>query len=74
MRGVGDPLSLVLLEDQSFSPLQVILCFERRFWDSHVHLFGHVATSMASRGELFMFWHLSHAPVLIALLAGMVKF
>lgn len=52
------------------SPLQVILCFEQRFWDAHVHLFGHVATSTASRGEFFMFWHLSHAPVLISLLAG----
>lgn len=49
-----------------------MLCFEQRFWDSHVHLFGHVATGTASRGELFMFWHLSHAPVLIALLAGEV--
>ena len=35
-----------------------------------MHLFGHVATSTTSRGELFMFWHLSQAPVLIALLAG----
>lgn len=52
--------------------LQVVLCFEQRFWDSHVHLFGHVATGTVSRGELFMFWHLSHAPVLIALLAGLV--
>ena len=52
--------------------LQVVLCFEQRFWDSHVHLFGHVATGTASRGELFMFWHLSHAPVLIALLAGLL--
>ena len=52
------------------SPVQVILCFEQRFWDAHVHLFGHVATSTASRGEFFMFWHLSHAPVLISLLAG----
>lgn len=35
-----------------------------------MHLFGHVATGTASRGELFMFWHLSHAPVLISLMAG----
>ena len=41
-----------------------------RFWDAHVHLFGHVATGTVSRGELFMFWHLSNSPVLIALLAG----
>ena len=53
--------------------LQVVLCFEQRLWDSHVHLFGHVATGTASRGELFMFWHLSHAPVLIALLAGLLR-
>lgn len=49
---------------------KVILCFEQRFWDANVHLFGHIATSTASRGELFMFWHLSFTPVLIALLAG----
>ena len=53
----------------SLSP-KVILCFEQRFWDANVHLFGHIATSTASRGELFMFWHLSFTPVLIALLAG----
>jgi len=49
---------------------KVVLCFEHRFWDAHVHLFGHVATATASRGEFFMFWHLSNAPVLISLLAG----
>ena len=48
----------------------MILCFEQRFWDGNVHLFGHIASSTASRGELFMFWHLSLTPVLIALLAG----
>ena len=46
------------------------MCFEQRFWDGNVHLFGHIASSTASRGELFMFWHLSLTPVLIALLAG----
>ena len=50
--------------------LKVVLCFEQRFWDSHIHLFGHVATSTSCRGELFMFWNLSHAPVLIVLLTG----
>lgn len=42
---------------------QVVLCFEERFWDSSVHLFGHVATSHTARGEFFLFWHLSEAPV-----------
>ncbi len=35
-----------------------------------MHLCGHVAMGTGSHGELFMFWHLSHAPVLIALPAG----
>ena len=50
--------------------LKVVLCFEERFWDATVHLFGHVATNHHSRGEFFLFWHLSEAPVLIALVAG----
>lgn len=49
---------------------KVVLCFEQRFWDSHIHLFGHVATNTTCRGELFMFWSLTHTPVLIVLLAG----
>jgi lysine-specific histone demethylase 1 len=49
---------------------KVVLCFEERFWDSSVHLFGHVASSPAARGEFFLFWYLSEAPVLIALVAG----
>ena len=44
-------------------PMQVVLCFEERFWDSTVHLFGHVATSHTARGEFFLFWHLSETPV-----------
>ncbi|XP_019848757.1 PREDICTED: lysine-specific histone demethylase 1A-like isoform X2 [Amphimedon queenslandica] len=59
------------INDLGFGLLnKVILCFEQRFWDANVHLFGHVASSTTSRGELFMFWHLSFTPVLIALLAG----
>ena len=44
-------------------PMQDVLCFEERFWDSTVHLFGHVATSHTARGEFFLFWHLSETPV-----------
>lgn len=49
---------------------QVVLCFDRCFWNPKVNLFGHVASTTASRGELFLFWNLYKAPVLIALLAG----
>ena len=38
--------------------VQVVLCFDRIFWDSSANLFGHVATTTASRGELFLFWNL----------------
>ena len=34
------------------------MCFDRIFWDSSANLFGHVATTTASRGELFLFWNL----------------
>ena len=50
--------------------LQVVLCFDRCFWNPKVNLFGHVASTTASRGELFLFWNLYKAPVLIALIAG----
>ncbi|XP_063826810.1 lysine-specific histone demethylase 1A [Ostrinia nubilalis] len=49
---------------------KVILCFERTFWDPSANLFGHVGTTTASRGELFLFWNLWSAPVLLALVAG----
>ena len=51
---------------------QVILCFDRVFWDPNTNLFGHVGTTTASRGELFLFWNLykSVSPVLLALIAG----
>lgn len=49
---------------------KVVLCFERIFWDPTANLFGHVGSTTASRGELFLFWNLSKAPVLLALVAG----
>ncbi|XP_015514778.2 lysine-specific histone demethylase 1A [Neodiprion pinetum] len=49
---------------------KVVLCFERIFWDPTANLFGHVGSTTASRGELFLFWNLYKAPVLLALVAG----
>merc|ERR1719461_2637676 len=49
---------------------KVILCFDRIFWDNTSNLFGHVGSTTASRGELFLFWNLYKAPVLLALVAG----
>ena len=49
---------------------QVVLCFDRVFWDPNSNLFGHVGSTTASRGELFLFWNLYKAPVLLALVAG----
>ncbi|GFG35028.1 hypothetical protein Cfor_08510, partial [Coptotermes formosanus] len=49
---------------------KVVLCFERIFWDPNANLFGHVGSTTASRGELFLFWNLYRAPVLLALVAG----
>uniref|UniRef100_A0A1B6F811 Lysine-specific histone demethylase n=2 Tax=Cuerna arida TaxID=1464854 RepID=A0A1B6F811_9HEMI len=49
---------------------KVVLCFERIFWDPSANLFGHVGSTTASRGELFLFWNLYRAPVLLALVAG----
>lgn len=49
---------------------KVILCFDKVFWDPSANLFGHVGTTTASRGELFLFWNLYTAPVLLALVAG----
>ena len=64
----------------------MVLCFDRIFWDNNSNLFGHVGSTTASRGELFLFWnlykvrareknqrkhqHLNQAPVLLALVAG----
>jgi len=49
---------------------KVVLCFDRIFWDNSSNLFGHVGSTTASRGELFLFWNLYKAPVLLALVAG----
>ena len=49
---------------------KVVLCFDRTFWDQDSNLFGHVGSTTASRGELFLFWSLYRAPVLMALVAG----
>ncbi|KAJ9591190.1 hypothetical protein L9F63_002261 [Diploptera punctata] len=49
---------------------KVVLCFDRIFWDPSTNLFGHVGSTTASRGELFLFWNLYRAPVLLALVAG----
>ncbi|XP_046461894.1 lysine-specific histone demethylase 1A-like isoform X2 [Daphnia pulex] len=49
---------------------KVVLCFERIFWDPNSNLFGHVGSTTASRGELFLFWNLYKTPVLLALVAG----
>ncbi|MPC16723.1 Lysine-specific histone demethylase 1A [Portunus trituberculatus] len=49
---------------------KVVLCFDRVFWDPNSNLFGHVGSTTVSRGELFLFWNLYRAPVLLALVAG----
>lgn len=49
---------------------KIVLCFEKIFWDPHINLFGSVPLSTASRGELFLFWNLYKAPVLLSLVAG----
>ncbi|GFQ97939.1 lysine-specific histone demethylase 1A [Trichonephila clavata] len=49
---------------------KVVLCFDRVFWDPNANLFGHVGSTTSSRGELFLFWNLYKAPVLLALVAG----
>lgn len=40
------------------------------FWNPTTNLFGHVASTTANRGELFLFWSIYKAPVLLALVAG----
>jgi len=46
------------------------MCFDRVFWNPSTNLFGHVASTTANRGELFLFWSIYKAPVLLALVAG----
>ena len=50
--------------------IQVVLCFDKVFWDANHTLFAHVNASTSSRGELFLFWCFTKPPVLIALVAG----
>lgn len=49
---------------------KVVLCFDKVFWDQNCNLFGSVSHTTQSRGELFLFWNLYRAPVLLALVAG----
>jgi len=49
---------------------KVVLCFDRIFWNPNTNLFGHVASATANRGELFLFWSIYKAPILLALVAG----
>ncbi|XP_031567611.1 lysine-specific histone demethylase 1A-like isoform X2 [Actinia tenebrosa] len=49
---------------------KVVLCFDRIFWNPDTNLFGHVSGTTLNRGELFLFWNLYKAPVLISLVAG----
>lgn len=49
---------------------KIVLCFDRVFWEPEVNLFGHVGSTTASRGELFLFWNIYQLPVLLALVAG----
>ena len=51
---------LILFSPVTFTRknVQVVLCFDRIFWDNNSNLFGHVGSTTASRGELFLFWNL----------------
>jgi [histone H3]-N6,N6-dimethyl-L-lysine4 FAD-dependent demethylase len=49
---------------------KIVLCFDKVFWDPHINLFGQVPMTTASRGELFLFWNIYKAPVLLSLVAG----
>ena len=50
--------------------MKVVLCFEKRFWDTSTNMFGFVNTTYSSRGECYLFNSLWSAPVLISLIAG----
>ena len=50
--------------------MKVVLCFEKKFWDSSTHMFGFVNSHSAARGECYLFNSLWDAPVLVALIAG----
>lgn len=49
---------------------KIVLCFDKIFWDPHINVFGQVPLTTSSRGELFLFWNLYKAPVLLSLVAG----
>ncbi|KAI0982820.1 hypothetical protein GJ496_003040 [Pomphorhynchus laevis] len=49
---------------------KVVLCFEKSFWENSPQLFGHVSSSIRSRGEFFLFWAMYKQPTLIALSSG----
>lgn len=49
---------------------QVVLIFDTVFWEPKDHLFGHVASTTETRGELFLFWSIYQQPILMALIAG----
>jgi lysine-specific histone demethylase 1 len=55
-----------------FFVYQVVLCFERAFWDQSINLFGRLNEAASCRGEMFLFWSIgsADAPTLIALVAG----
>ncbi|KAG5673254.1 hypothetical protein PVAND_003317 [Polypedilum vanderplanki] len=53
---------------------KVVLCFDKIFWEPDINLFGHVGSTTASRGELFLFWNIYQLPVLLALVAGQSAF
>lgn len=50
--------------------LQVVLCFDKIFWDPTINVFGYVEPSRSARGELFQFWSFGNNGVLIGLVAG----
>lgn len=49
---------------------KVVLIFESIFWDRNTHLFGNVASSPSTRGELFLYWSCYKQPVLVAFISG----
>ena len=53
--------------------MKVVLCFDRRFWDTATNMFGFVNTNYSSRGECYLFNSLWNAPVLVALIAGEIQ-
>ena len=51
-------LDKICLQHLNLNVFKVVLCFDRTFWDINSNLFGHVRSTTASRGELFLFWNL----------------